>query len=398
MATIVLGVSSSISAYKACEVLRGFQKAGHDVQVIMTRNASELIRPQLFSALSGRRTIVGLFDEDRPWSVAHVALAREAALFVVAPATANVIAKLAWGVADDFLTTFALAVEAPVLVAPAMNEAMMAHPQTQDNIRRLRERGVDFVEPARGYLACGDEGWGRLAEPADIVAAGLAAIARSESLSGLTVVVTAGPTREPLDPVRYLTNRSSGRMGYAVAREALRRGARVVLVSGPTALVPPRGAEVETVTTAAEMAAAAEEAFSGADIAVLAAAVADFAFAAPSGQKIKKASLPPSLGILPTPDILKSLGEKKTAGQTLVGFAAETENVRVNARAKLRDKNLDLIVANDVSAEGLGFDSEMNKAVLIDAAGVEDETEVLSKAELAARIWDAIERIRGQKS
>jgi phosphopantothenoylcysteine decarboxylase/phosphopantothenate--cysteine ligase len=395
MATIVLGVSSSISLYKACEVLRGFQKAGHAVQVVLTRNATELVRPQLFSSLSGRRTIVELFDENQPWSVAHVALAKEAALFVVAPATANVIAKLAGGVADDFLSTFYLAVEAPVLVAPAMNEAMMNHPQTRENIRRLRERGVEFVEPARGYLACGDEGWGRLADPEDIVKAGLALLAGSESLSGLTVLVTAGPTREPLDPVRYLTNRSSGKMGYEVAREALRRGARVILVSGPTALVPPRGAEVAAVNTAAEMAEAALAAFPKADIAVLAAAVADFAFAAPSRHKIKKASLPASLDIVPTPDILKTLGGKKKPGQTLVGFAAETENIPANARAKLRGKNLDLIVANDVSREGLGFDADRNQAVLIDARGRSEETEVVSKRELAGLIWDAIEKFRG---
>jgi phosphopantothenoylcysteine decarboxylase/phosphopantothenate--cysteine ligase len=394
MATVVLGVSSSVSIYKACEVLRGFQKAGHDVQVIMTRNATRLIRPQLFSSLSGRRTIVEMFDEDESRSVAHVVLAKEAALFVVAPATANVIAKLAWGVADDFLTTFALAVETPVLVAPAMNEAMIRHPQTQENIRRLRERGVSFVEPGSGYLACGEEGWGRLADPADIVSAGLSLLAKRETLAGLTALVTAGPTREPLDPVRYISNRSSGKTGYEIAAEGLRRGARVVLVTGPTALVPPKGAEVIPVTTAAEMAEAATAAFPESDIAVLAAAVADFAFAKPSPQKIKKKGLAAVIPVVPTPDILKSLGARKRRGQILVGFAAETENVRDNARIKLREKRADLIVANDVSREGLGFDADRNQAVLLDARGREEETPVLTKRELAGRVWDAIERLR----
>jgi len=397
MAVVVLGVSSSISLYKACEVLRAFQKAGHGVQVIMTRNAARLIRPQLFSALSSRRTIVEMFDENQPWAVAHVALAKEAALLVVAPATANVIAKLAGGAADDFLTTFALAFEGPVLVAPAMNEAMFRHPQTQENIRRLRERGVVLIEPARGYLACGDEGWGRLAEPAEVVAAGLALLAKSESLAGLTVLVTAGPTREALDPVRYLTNRSSGKMGYAVAAEAVRRGAKVVLVTGPTGLIPPKGAEVVPVTAAAEMAAAAVEAFPKADIAVLAAAVADFAFARPSPRKAKKKALSKLLAIVPTPDILATLGRKKRRSQTVVGFAAETQSLRENARAKLREKRADLIVANDVSREGIGFDSDRNQAVLIDVRGREDETPVVSKGELAVRIWDAIERLREPK-
>jgi len=274
MAKIALGVTSSVSLYKACEILRGFQKAGHEVQVIETRNATALIPPALFDALSGRRTIVDLFDDRQPWSVAHIALAKEIGLFVVAPATANILAKFAGGLADDFLSTFYLAVRTPVLIAPAMNEAMWYHPQVQENIRRLRERGVQFVDPAGGYLACGDEGQGRLADPNLIVARGLDLLGHGESLKGKTVLVTAGPTREALDPVRYLSNRSSGKMGFEVAREALRRGADVVLITGPVAIDPPSGVEVVRVVTAAEMKKAVDARFPAADVTVMAAAVA----------------------------------------------------------------------------------------------------------------------------
>jgi len=397
MAKITLGVTSSISLYKSCEILRGFQRAGHDVQVIETRHATALIPPMLFSALAGRRTIVELFDDSQPWSVAHVALAKESALLVVAPATANIIAKFAQGVADDFLSTFYLAVRTPVLVAPAMNEAMWLHPQTQENLRRLRERGVEIVEPAAGYLACGDEGSGRLADPGVIVARGLELICRMDSLKGSTVLVTAGPTREALDPVRYLTNRSSGKMGYEIAREALRRGARVVLVTGPVAIAPPPGAEVIRVTTAAEMKAAVDGVFTEADVTIMAAAVADFAFAAPADRKIKKDRLAPVLAVVPTPDILRGLGSRKKPGRILVGFAAETHDLRSRARKKMREKNLDLIVGNDVSRAGVGFEADVNQAVLIDRKGRTRETDVLSKRALAAVIWDAVEDLRGGK-
>jgi len=397
MAKIALGVTSSISLYKACEVLRGFQKAGHEVQVIETRHATALIPPALFNALAGRRTIVELFDENQPWSVAHVALAKEIGLLVVAPATANILAKFAQGVADDFLSTFYLAVRAPVLVAPAMNEAMWLHPQTQENIQRLRDRGVEFVEPAEGYLACGDEGLGRLADPSVIIARGLELLCRGESLLGTTVLVTAGPTRESMDPVRYLTNRSSGKMGFEIAREALRRGARVVLVTGPVAITPPAGAEVVRVTTAAEMKTAVDAYFSQAEITIMAAAVADFSFASPSDRKIKKDGLKSTLAVVPTPDILRGLGAKKLPGRILVGFAAETNDLRAQARKKMREKNLDLIVANDVSQKGMGFEVDINQAVLIDRRGRTRETDVLGKRALAALILDAVEDLREQK-
>ncbi len=397
MAKIALGVTSSVSIFKACEILRGFQKEGHEVQVIETRNAAALIPPALFNALSGRRTIVELFDDQHPWSVAHVALAKEIALFVVAPATANILAKFALGLADDFLSTFYLAVQAPILVAPAMNEAMWIHPQTQENVRRLRERGVEFVDPAGGYLACGDEGLGRLADPILIVARGLELLCRGTSLQGKNVLVTAGPTREAMDPVRFLSNRSSGKMGFEIAREARRRGAEVVLVAGPIAIVPPPGIEVVRVVSAAEMKAAVDEHFPKADVTIMAAAVADFTFAAPAARKVKKENLKTSLDIVPTPDILKGLGERKRPGQTLVGFAAETNAVEAAARKKIREKNLDLIVANDVAREGTGFDADVNQAVLIDRRGRSRKTDVLSKRALAAVIWDAVEGLRGQK-
>lgn len=394
MAKIVLGVTSSVSIYKACEVLRGFQKAGHEVQVILTPNAAKLVSPLLFNSLSGRRTIVELFDEDHPWSVAHVALAKEAALLVVAPATANIMAKFAAGVADDFLSTFYLAADAPVLIAPAMNEAMFLHPQTRDNMNRLRRRGVEFVEPAKGYLACGDEGWGRLAEPDDIVRRGLELLRRSLSLDGRTVLVSAGPTREYLDPVRFLSNRSSGKMGYEMAREALARGAKVVLVSGPTDEVPPARAELVPAETAADMKKELLKRFPKSDIVVMAAAVADFSFPDRAGRKIKKQALSGNLKIVPTPDILKSLGERKK-GQFLVGFAAETDDLEANAVKKIKAKRLDLIVANDVSRPGIGFDADDNQALLIDAGGRVRGTPKMSKRELSRVIWDAIEASLG---
>jgi phosphopantothenoylcysteine decarboxylase/phosphopantothenate--cysteine ligase len=397
MAKIALGVSSSISIYKACEILRGFQKAGHDVQVVETWNATVLIPPALFNALSGHRTIVELFDEHQPWAVAHVSLAKEIGLFVVAPATANTLAKFAQGVADDFLSTFYLAVGTPILIAPAMNEAMWLHPQTQENVRLLRERGVEFVEPTGGYLACGDEGLGRLADPNLVVARGLELLRRGESLRGKKVLVTAGPTREAMDPVRFLSNRSSGKMGFEIAREAKRRGAEVVLVTGPTAVVPPAGVEIVRVVSAGEMKAAVDERFAGADVTVMAAAVADFTFPAPAGRKIKKTELKTTLDIVRTPDILKGLGARKRPGRILVGFAAETGDLEASARKKIREKNLDLIVGNDVSLEGIGFDADANQAILIDCRGRIKKTDVVSKRALAAAIWDAVEELRGQK-
>jgi phosphopantothenoylcysteine decarboxylase/phosphopantothenate--cysteine ligase len=390
MTKIALGVSSSIGIYKACDVLRGFQKQGIRVQVVMTANATRLVSPLLFSALSGLDTIVDLFDDRVSRKVGHISLAREISLLCVAPATANVIAKLAHGVADDFLATLFLAARCPVLIAPAMNEAMFLHPQTQANIARLKRAGAEFVEPDRGYLACGDEGWGRLAEPPAIVAEGLRLVRRTESLKGKKVLVTAGPTREFMDPVRFLSNPSSGKMGYELAREARDRGAEVVLVSGPSALVPPAGVRTVNVVSAAEMKAAVLEEYGDADIVVMAAAVADFRFKESAAGKTKKENLPRRIEVEPTEDILKLLGKQKKR-QLLVGFAAETGELLARARAKMRTKNADLMVANRVG-KGRGFETDDTRVRIIGPAGKTRSTPLLGKREASRTIFDEIEK------
>ncbi|MCX6567631.1 MAG: bifunctional phosphopantothenoylcysteine decarboxylase/phosphopantothenate--cysteine ligase CoaBC [Candidatus Aminicenantes bacterium] len=390
MKKIALGISSSVGIYKACEVVRGFQKNGVEVQVVMTPNATRLISPLLFSSLTGKTAIVDLFEEPTARTVGHISLAKEIALLCVAPATANIIGKFAGGVADDFLSTLYLAVRSPILIAPAMNEAMYLHPRTQANIARLRALGVEFVDPEKGYLACGDEGWGRLAEPEVIVKEGLRLIGRTASLEGKTVLVTAGPTREHLDPVRFLSNPSSGKMGYELAREAVGRGAKVVLVSGPTALVPPAGARTEFVRTAAEMQAACLKAFPKADIVVMAAAVSDFRFKDVRPRKAAKSEVGPALAVERTPDILALLGGKKRPGQFLVGFAAETHDILAHARKKLAAKKADLMVANAVG-EGQGFGTDGNAVRIIAASGPVQETGLLSKRELSRTIFDRIE-------
>ena len=398
MKKIALGVTSSISVYKACEVLRGFQKKGFDVRVIMTPHAAKLISPRLFSALSGHPAAVDLFEAGDSDRIAHISLAEEISLLVIAPATANIIAKLANGIADDFLSTFYLAARCPVLIAPAMNEAMYLHPQTQANILRLRASGVEFILPEKGYLACREEGWGRLAPPETIVEHGLAALERSETLKGRTILVTAGPTREPIDPVRFLSNRSSGKMGYALAGEALRRGGTVVLVSGPSALAPPPGAEFRPVETAAEMTREVKTHFRRADVLIMAAAVADFRPAEKSEQKIKKGVMPAALRLVPTEDILGSLARsRQRSNKVIVGFAAETGDLAVKASQKLKEKRLDLIVANDVSREGVGFDSDLNQVVLIDRTGRAVESPKANKREISRLIMDRVEVLLGRK-
>ena len=316
----------------------------------------------------------------------------------MAPATANVIAKFAAGVADDFLTTFYLAARCPVLVAPAMNAAMYLHPATQANVRKLRAAGVDFVEPERGYLACREEGWGRLAPPATIVERGLGLLEKGEGLRGKTILVTAGPTREPLDPVRFISNRSSGKMGFELAAEARLRGARVILVSGPTSLFPPFGVEWRGVETAAEMLDEVTKSFAETDAVIMAAAVADFRPAAVSAQKIKKAAAPRAVELVPTEDILSALGRQPSRKDKLiVGFAAETENLEANARRKLEEKGLDLVIANDVSRPGVGIDAETNQVVVIDRLGGRQATGEMSKREVSGVILDRIEELLGKK-
>ncbi len=393
MKKIILGVSSSISLYKACEVVRDLQKRELDVHVIMTSNASKLISPRLFRALTGHEVYVDIFSEISTERIAHIDLAREADLFLIAPATANVIGKLAHGIADDFLTTFYLAATCPVLVAPAMNEKMYLHARTQANIEILKADNVKFILPEKGRLACGDEGWGRLAQTEAIVAQSLKSLAYSTSLTGKTVLVTAGPTREAWDPVRFLSNRSSGKMGYALAEEAVRRGAEVFLISGPTSLpVPVFPHHFVQVETALEMESVVNKYVEKSDIVIMAAAVADFTFSTQAEQKIKKGKDDLMLRLIRTPDILAGLGRRKDH-KILVGFAAESENLENNAKTKLNTKNLDMIVANDITQSDAGFSSDYNRVFLVLRDGRTVQTKKMSKQELGCVILNEIEGI-----
>ena len=395
---ISLGITSSISIYKACEVIRGFQKKGYEVQVVMTENATKMITPLLFGSLSGRKVFCDPFNEkEEQTRISHVETAKQSILFLIAPATANIIAKFAAGIADDFLSTFYLAVRCPVLVAPAMNENMFLHPATQKNIEILKSRGVNFIEPEKGYLACRDEGWGRLASPEMIVEKGLNLISRSQTLKNKTVMITAGPTREPLDPVRFLSNRSSGKMGYCLAEEACKRGARVILISGPSPLYSPAEAELIKVETAGDMKKAVLASFKSADVIIMAAAVSDFSFRKTTSEKIKKGQDLSGIQLEKTPDILERIGKEK-GKKLLVGFAAETNRMMENARSKLKKKNLDLIVANDVSKKDIGFDSDYNDVYIIFSNGKEIHSGKKTKSEISRLILNSIEEKLGKKS
>jgi phosphopantothenoylcysteine decarboxylase/phosphopantothenate--cysteine ligase len=411
---IALGVTGGIAAYKAAEIIRLLQDKdrGIRVQVIMTRAAQEFVRPLTFAALSGEKVITGMFAsgaEREPnldsanldsanldsanldSAIEHIAVAQSIDALLVAPATADVLAHFAQGIASDFLTTLYLATAAPVVVAPAMNVNMWNHPATQANLQVLRQRGVKIVEPGAGYLACGMTGQGRLAENETIVAAVMEALGASQDLNGETVLITAGPTREKIDPVRYLTNRSSGRMGYALAEAALRRGARVLLVSGPTSLTSPGAAEITRVESTEEMRDAVLKLLPQATIVIKTAAVSDYRPKNAAGQKIKRKG-PMTLELEATPDILKELSLQK-GSQIVVGFAAETENVLENARQKLVSKNLDAIVVNDVSREGVGFDSDRNAVTIISRDEVVEVPET-TKWEVAQRVLDQVVRLR----
>ena len=397
---VALGVTGGIAAYKAAEIVRMLQERGIRVQVIMTRAAQEFVRPLTFAALSGEKVITGMFapgEEHAPnveSAIEHIAVAQSIDALVVAPATADILAHFAHGIATDFLTTLYLATTAPVVVAPAMNVNMWNHASTQANLEILHNRGVRIVEPGTGYLACGMTGAGRLADNEAIVAAVLEALGASQDLSGETVLITAGPTREKIDPVRYLTNRSSGRMGYALAEAALRRGARVLLVSGPTSLTPPGAAEVAQVESTEEMREAVLKLLPQATIVIKAAAVADYRPKAAAEQKLKrKGSM--TLELEPTPDILQELSRKKSS-QIVVGFAAETENVLENARQKLMAKNLDAIVVNDVSRVGVGFDSDRNAVTIITRDEIVEIPET-TKWEVAQRVLDQAVKLRQQR-
>jgi phosphopantothenoylcysteine decarboxylase/phosphopantothenate--cysteine ligase len=388
---VALGVCGGIAAYKAAEIVRLLQDRGIRVQVIMTDSAQEFVRPLTFAALSGEKVITGMFNRDAgaepniDSAIEHIAVAQSIDALVVVPATADVLAKFVQGIANDFLTTLYLATTAPVVVAPAMNVNMWEHPATQQNLAMLRKRGVQIVEPGSGYLACGMTGPGRLAENGTIVAAAMEALGASQDLSGEIVLITAGPTREKIDPVRYLTNRSSGRMGYALAEVALRRGARVLLVSGPTALKPPSAAEVVSVESAQQMLDAVLRLLPESSIVIKTAAVADYTIANPAEQKLKRGGHM-TLDLTAAPDILAEISRYKKS-QLIIGFAAETENVIENARKKLRSKSLDAIVVNDVSREGVGFDSDRNAVTIITPSETIPVPET-TKWEVAQRVLD----------
>ena len=396
MALIALGVSGGIGAYKAVEVARGLQADGHDVAAIMTVAATRFVGPLTFEAITRRRVVTDQFEPGINASIEHIRLASEIAALVVAPATANVVGKLANGIADDFLSALYLATTAPVLLAPAMNTNMLAHAAVRRNLDTLASRGVRFVEPGEGYLACGWVGKGRLAEPAEIVTAVRRMLEPGGRLAGRCLVVTAGPTYEDLDPVRYLGNRSTGRMGFAVAAEAMARGARVVLIAGPTNLDPPAGAEIRRVRSAVEMQAAVTTVASEADAVVMAAAVSDYAPAdGPATEKIRKTTGHVDLALQRTPDILAELGRQRgEAGRpVLIGFCAETSNLVDRARAKLVSKQIDVIVGNNVSQPGAGFEVDTNAAVILSRRDdAVDSVPLGSKRTLAGVILDHLER------
>lgn len=397
MARVVLGVSGGIGAYRAAEVLRELQRRGHDVRVVMTQNATRFVSPMTFEALSRQPVFLDAFALGSDASMRHISFADEADVVLVAPATANILGKFAHGVADDALSTLYLATKAPVVVAPAMNVNMFEHPAVIENLATLRARGVAVVEPGEGYLACGWLGKGRLADVkqiADGAEAALGIAAKPGDLVGLGVLVTAGPTVEDFDPVRFLSNRSSGRMGYAVAEAARDRGARVVLVSGPTSLEAPRGVEFVEVRSARDMERAVDSKVGGADVVVMAAAVSDYRPAETAPQKVRKSDGDKDLHLVRNPDILAGLGARK-AGRFLVGFAAETNDVLEHAAEKLRRKGLDLIVANDVSRSDRGFASGENAAVFLDASGGRIDVPLIGKRELADRLWDRVVALRG---
>ena len=394
MALVALGVTGGISAYKSVEVCRGLQKLGHEVVAVMTESATKFVGPLTFEAITRREVITSQWKAGANADIEHISIASDIALLLVAPCTANMIGKFAHGIADDFLSSLYLATQAPVLIAPAMNMHMLAHPAVEANLRTLESRGARFVDPGDGYLACGWIGKGRLAEPAEIVEAAQAVLAPADpAWRGLRVVVTAGPTCEDIDPVRFVGNRSSGRMGFALAAEARRRGARVTLVAGPTQVEPPQVDELVRVRSAADLHAAVMQAAEGADVVIMAAAVADYTPSSPAAGKIAKGDGPMTLTMHRTADVLADLGRLPSRvegrGPVLVGFAAETSNLLAKASAKRERKGADLIVANDVSREDSGFDVDANAVTIISALGTV-EVPRQSKARVAAAILDQV--------
>ena len=388
---VVLGVTGGIAAYKACELLRLLQKQGIDVFVVMTKNACRFVTPLTFETLSGHPVAVDTFERPATWEVEHIALAKRADLFLIAPATANIIAKMACGIADDMLSTTVLATRAPVMIAPAMNTGMWDNPATQENLATLARRGVQIVAPVSGHLACGDSGAGKLEDVAVIAQRALDVLnGLKRDMTGLRVMVTAGPTREALDPVRYISNRSSGKMGYAIARAAARRGAQVTLLTGPVALDVPQGVEAVCFTTTQELLDCALACVDAQDVLIQAAAPADYRAMEVAPQKIKKQQGEDFvLRMIENPDVAATLGVKKRPDQVFVGFAAETNDVLEHAQGKLVRKNLDMIVANDVTQKGAGFDVDTNIVTLITREGA-DSLPLMTKDEVAGCILDRV--------
>ncbi|MBP1930719.1 bifunctional phosphopantothenoylcysteine decarboxylase/phosphopantothenate--cysteine ligase CoaBC [Ammoniphilus resinae] len=384
--TIVLGVTGGIAAFKAASICSGLVQKGADVRVILSKSALNFIQPLTFQALSRNHVVVDTFEEKDPSVIAHIELADRADLIIVAPATANFLAKAAYGIADDMLTTTLLATQAPIFICPAMNVHMYHHPAVQQNISILQSRGYHFIDSDEGFLACGYTGKGRLAEPEQIIERVESYHTPRQDLQGINILVTAGATREKVDPVRFFTNRSTGKMGYAVAEAAIARGATVTLVSGPAQLPIPNGVNVIPIESAEEMFQAVASKSNEADVIIKAAAVADYRPAQVHEQKMKKLDGNLTLEFVRTKDILRYLGEHKRPQQVLVGFAAETESVESNAMKKIREKNLDLIVANNVSMEGAGFGTDTNIVTLIEQKGVLAALPMLSKREVADRI------------
>lgn len=394
--TIVVGITGGIAAYKSAELVSRLKKESFTVHVVMTDNATKFITPLTLETLSGNPVTVDTFLRDRPWEVEHVALAKMADLVVIAPATANVIGKLACGIADDMLTTTVMATRAPILIAPAMNTGMYENTVVQENIDRLKARGYHFVGPGHGRLACGDVGAGRMSEVDEIHSTITDILGVKKTLAGRRILVTAGPTREAIDPVRYITNRSSGKMGYALAEEAMRRGAEVVLLSGPVSLTPPIGVDVVNIVDTQELYEEAVRRYPNCDVAIMAGAPADYRPETVADQKIKKVNSGEgmTLKLVENADIAAQLGRMKQPGQVLVVYAAETENLLDHARAKLMKKNADLAVANDVTEPGAGFDSDTNKVSIV----TQEETvslPMMTKAEVAGVILDRVEKLLG---
>ena len=385
---VVLGVTGGIAVYKACELLRLLQKRGIDVFVVMTQNACRFVAPLTFETLSGHPVAVDTFDRPQTWEVEHIALAKRADLFLIAPATANIIGKMACGIADDMLSTTVMATRAPVLVAPAMNTGMWENAAVQQNVETLRTRGVEIVAPVSGHLACGDSGAGKLEDVEVIAERACEMLFAKKDMEGLRVMVTAGPSREALDPVRYISNRSSGKMGYAIAQAAQKRGAEVTLLSGPVAIEAPLGVKLVPFTTTQELLDRASELAREQDLLIQAAAPADYRAKEIAPQKIKKqGGEPMTFTLVENPDVAATLGKAKRSGQVFVGFAAETNDVLAHAKDKLTRKNLDMIVANDVTRPGAGFDVDTNIVTLITKDG-QEALPMMSKAEVAQRILD----------